>query len=213
MSTRPVPSTAARILDVAETEFAARGYDAASLGDIADRVGIRTASLYKHFGSKRDLYIAVVHRLLDPYFRLLGELLAVPNTAAQAERNLETVLDHYFHTPNLARLVQHAALAEGEALDLLVKKWYGPLFRRAGKLSANAPYLARGRRRDATWLVSVFHSTMSGYLTMAALHARVTGQDPLHPRARDRFSQLLAEMARTLWREATRSPSTSRRRR
>src|SRR5215471_15132472 len=109
MSTRPVPSTAARILDVAETEFAARGYDAASLGDIADRVGIRTASLYKHFGSKRDLYIAVVHRLLDPYFRLLGELLAVPNTAAQAERNLETVLDHYFHTPNLARLVQHAA--------------------------------------------------------------------------------------------------------
>src|SRR5262249_13346379 len=98
-------STAARILDVAEAEFAARGYDAASLGAIAYQVGLRTASLYKHFASKRALYVAVVQRLLDPYFRLLGELLAVPTSAAQAERNLETVLAHYFRTPNLARLV------------------------------------------------------------------------------------------------------------
>src|SRR5215468_7460869 len=101
-------TTATRILDVAEAEFAARGYHAASLGDIADQVGIRTASLYKHFASKRALYVAVVQRLLDPYFRLLGELLVVPASAAQAERNLETVLAHYFRTPNLARLVQHA---------------------------------------------------------------------------------------------------------
>src|ERR1051325_8249699 len=202
-------STAARILEVAEAEFAARGYDAASLGDIADQVGIRTASLYKHFASKRELYLAVVHRLLDPYFRLLGDLLSVPTSAVQAERNLETVLDHYLRTPNLARLVQHAALAGGEALELLVRKWYGPLFRRAGKLSANAPYLARGTRRDAAWLAAVFHSTMSGYLTMAALHARVTGQDPLHPAALARFSELLQTMAAALWGETRGSPGTS----
>jgi len=37
--------TAIRVLDVAEDLFAARGYDATSLGEVADRVGIRQPSL------------------------------------------------------------------------------------------------------------------------------------------------------------------------
>src|SRR2546421_12607567 len=119
---RPRARTAERILDVAEAQFAARGFHAASLGDISDQVGIRTASLYKHFGSKRELYLAVLQRLLDPYFNVLGELLVVPRDAAQAERNLEAVLSHYFRAPNLARLVQHAALAGGDEIDRLVKQ-------------------------------------------------------------------------------------------
>ncbi len=48
-STPPVPSTSDRILDAAEDIFAEKGYSATSLGDVADRVGIRSPSLYNHF--------------------------------------------------------------------------------------------------------------------------------------------------------------------
>ncbi|ENA28396.1 MULTISPECIES: TetR/AcrR family transcriptional regulator [Pseudomonas] len=48
-----------RIVSAAVTHFAHRGYDASSLADIAEAVGIRKASLYAHFDSKDDLYMQI----------------------------------------------------------------------------------------------------------------------------------------------------------
>jgi TetR/AcrR family transcriptional regulator len=194
----PVPRekpTSQRILDAAEARFAAHGFAGTSLGDVADDVGIRTPSLYKHFRSKQALYVAVLERLLDPYVALLGEVLTVPEDAAQAERNLEAVVTHYLRTPNLANLVQHAALAGGKPLDLLVRRWYGPLFARARKLTPRAP----GAPADPTALVLAFHAMMSGYVTMAALHERLAGRDPRSPRSVAQFVELLRAITRGLW--------------
>ena len=60
-------STAERVLDVAEALFAEKGYKAASLGEVADGVGIRSPSLYNHFRNKEALYEAVLERLLDRF--------------------------------------------------------------------------------------------------------------------------------------------------
>ena len=200
-SNRGRGSTSARILDAAEAHFARQGYGAASLGDIADAVQIRTPSLYKHFASKRELYIAVVDRLLRPYFELLDRLLTVPEDAVDAERNLVAVASHYMRTPNLARLVQHAALTGGEELSLLVEHWYEPLFRRAAELTPGALWHenARGRER-ALSVVVAFHSMMSGYVTMAALHSRLTGSEPLRAPAIENQLELMRRMAGELWR-------------
>jgi TetR/AcrR family transcriptional regulator len=197
VSTR-APRTRELILAAAEARFAAKGYDATSLGDIADDVGIRAPSLYKHFESKRALYLAVVERLLDPYFALLDNLLVEPKDASEAAANLEAVMAQYLRTPRLASLVQHAALAGGDELDLLVERWYRPLFRRATELSRHAPGL-KGEKRDAAALVIAFHSMLSGYVTMAALHARASGRDPQAPRALAEFTRVLRSLARGLW--------------
>jgi len=193
-------STATRILDAAEARFAEKGYDATSLGDIADDVSIRAPSLYKHFESKRDVYVAVLHRLLDPYFGLLEDLLRVPKDGAEAQRNLALVLAHYVKTPNLAKVVQHAALAGGEELALLVEHWYRPLFARAIALTEGAPRLRKQEKRaQAIALVVAFHSFMSGYVTMAPLHARLTGEDPHGPSAVARHLEILTAVAGSLW--------------
>jgi TetR/AcrR family transcriptional regulator len=192
--------TVERILDAAEARFAEKGFSATSLGEIADDVGIRSPSLYKHFATKKALYHAVMKRLLDPYFEMLETLLARPSDARQAQRNLDTVASHYYATPNLARLMQHAALAGGEEIDLLMKAWVNPFFRRAAQLTPRLRSLGGADARDSLFLVMAFHNIMSGYITMAPLHRRVLGEDPLSKRARDRHLGFLKRLAHVLWR-------------
>jgi AcrR family transcriptional regulator len=50
-----LPGTRARILETALTLFAERGYDATSMREIAEHVGITKAALYYHFDSKADI--------------------------------------------------------------------------------------------------------------------------------------------------------------
>lgn len=56
--------TRERLLDAAEHLFARRGFDATSLREIGKQVGVSNATLLHHFGSKRDLYRAVLTRLV-----------------------------------------------------------------------------------------------------------------------------------------------------
>ncbi|MFJ2318974.1 TetR/AcrR family transcriptional regulator [Pseudomonas sp. NPDC087817] len=56
MNSTPLSPAAERIALLALEQFAEHGYDAASLNDIAVRVGIKKASLYAHFASKDALY-------------------------------------------------------------------------------------------------------------------------------------------------------------
>jgi AcrR family transcriptional regulator len=191
--------TAESILNAAEKQFAERGYSATSLVEIAEKVGIRTPSIYKHFDSKKTLYKAVMKRLLDPYFELLETLLIAPADAKQAQKNLETVARHYYQTPNLARLVQHAALAGGEEVELLMKEWFSPFFRRAAQLSLKTPAVRRTDPRNVVFLVMAFHDMLSGYVTMAPIHARLLGEDPLDEEARERHIAFLKRLAKVLW--------------
>lgn len=78
--------TAERILDIAEEVFAARGYAAASLVDISERVGIRAPSLYSHYRSKEALYLAVMERLLERFMPLTGELQTAAPLLEGAQR-------------------------------------------------------------------------------------------------------------------------------
>jgi AcrR family transcriptional regulator len=192
-------STRDRILDAAEARFAEKGFSATSLGEIADDVGIRPPSLYKHFATKKHVYQAVLARLLDPYVEVLERLLVTPRDAGQAQRNLEAVVQHYYERPNLARLVQHAALAGGDEIDMMMRRWFDPFFRRAAQLTPALPSLRPRAPQQRLFLVMAFHNLMSGYVTMAPLHRRLLGEDPLGKRARARHLDFLKDLARALW--------------
>lgn len=59
------PERRASILDAAEQTFARLGYRTAGMADIAEAAGITQPMLYRHFGSKRELFLAVLDRAVD----------------------------------------------------------------------------------------------------------------------------------------------------
>lgn len=66
--------------------FAERGYEGASMGDLAERVGLRKASLFHHFASKDVLYATVLGQLVDGVQRAV-------TTAALSDGSFEERLD------------------------------------------------------------------------------------------------------------------------
>ena len=60
-------NTRDEILNVALDMFSVNGYEATSISQIADAVGIRKASLYSHYGSKQEILDNVVKSVLDGY--------------------------------------------------------------------------------------------------------------------------------------------------
>lgn len=60
-------NTRDQILDAALELFSVKGYEATSISQIADAVGIRKASLYSHFASKQDILDTLIEVLEKQY--------------------------------------------------------------------------------------------------------------------------------------------------
>lgn len=86
------------ILELAEIEMRRNGFDAVSFRDLADAIGIKSASVHYHFPTKADLGKAVVQRYAEAFITGLGAPEEAGSTPAAR-------LDH------LARAYQ-AAFAE-----------------------------------------------------------------------------------------------------
>ena len=60
-------NTREEILEAALDLFAVNGYEATSISQLADAVGIRKASLYSHFANKQDILDTVIETVLNGY--------------------------------------------------------------------------------------------------------------------------------------------------
>ena len=60
-------NTKRSIMETALQLFSVQGYDATSISQIADAVGIRKASLYSHFASKQDILDSLLEEVLQQY--------------------------------------------------------------------------------------------------------------------------------------------------
>lgn len=83
-----------QMMSVAEQVFAERGYVAASMDEIADRVGVSKPMLYEYFGSKEGLLVACIRQAR-------AELLHATSNAAFGAGTPEDMLRRglvaYFH--------------------------------------------------------------------------------------------------------------------
>lgn len=102
------------IVAIATVLFAERGYEGASMGDLAERVGLRKASLFHHFPSKEVLYATVLNVLLD---RLQSAIMAAVRDEGSFFERLDTlngaITETFGSEPHAARLLVREALDNG----------------------------------------------------------------------------------------------------
>ena len=66
--------TRRRILDAALSLFSEKGYANVFVAEIADAVGIKAPSLYKHFAGKQEIFDAIVQEIRSNYDRQAAAL-------------------------------------------------------------------------------------------------------------------------------------------
>ena len=102
--------TRAAILKAAEGLFAERGFASSRLEDVAERVGIRRASIFYYFPDKSALYDAVLANALgDLLVRTSAALRARGSLSARIEAAVAAWVETLGARPTLARLLLREA--------------------------------------------------------------------------------------------------------
>jgi TetR/AcrR family transcriptional regulator len=169
-SERRSADTRTKILEVAEREFAARGYEGAHLQRIASQVGVQKTALYYYFASKASLYEAVLLRMLEGFdARVRDALERGGGPEARMERLLDGLNDLLAERPHyskvLIRLFVDPPPVEGERVLPLVRRVVGRVleFYREG-VDAGA-FVAQSSRHTFQSVLGavVFHYASGGF--------------------------------------------------
>ncbi|MDO4492895.1 MAG: TetR/AcrR family transcriptional regulator [Clostridia bacterium] len=96
-----------RILEAALTLFSVNGFEATSMGEIAEAVGIRKASLYSHFTSKQEILDSLLEQMRERFERHSlpahpENLPEAPTPEAVAELVMKQV-DFLVHDPFISK--------------------------------------------------------------------------------------------------------------
>ena len=152
MSARPTPQArsprAIELIAAAHQLLEAEGYEALTMRRLADTVGIRAPSIYKHFDGKDALEVGLVEAGLFETGEALHRAVADPGPDGPIVSLLAAYRSVAVTHPNLYRLTTSSSFPRGALLAGL-EDWAGePFF-----LATGEPYLAQ-----ALWAFA--HGTM-----------------------------------------------------
>lgn len=192
--------TAERILDVAEELFAERGFEGATLRDVARAAGLRTPSLYNHFESKDALYAAMLQRGIGP---LLEALLVSANRGHNVEpdRIVLEMMQLLAKRPNLPRLVLHETLYGGQHLTRILQEWIGPMLARAHRMVEEGPAATRWDPEHFPNLVLSMYHIVVGYFAIAPFYKDLNDVDLLSDEELTQQTLFLRKLANLLFAE------------
>ncbi len=153
--------TRAEIVAAAEHHFAARGFEATRLDDIANDVGIRRAAIFYHFGDKQELYDAVLDEVFGDWTP------ALPSAGSPAERlesALTSWLDYVTKRPSVARLIlREAANAQPGVVSPFVRagsaaiEWFREVIDAGAASGELKPLVEPHRIMSMMGAITVFH--------------------------------------------------------
>lgn len=185
--TRKTPTraeTASRILAAAEESFAERGLAGARTERIAARAGVNKALLYYYFGSKRNLYRAVLRNLLEQLSRVIAR---DDSGAGSARERLVSFVEGYFDFlashPTYPLLMQREAMESRGEVDWMKREYFLPFRRRFLHLIECGIRAGEFRRVDPKQAVFSVMGATTSYFAAAAIWSAFHGRDLLRPAA------------------------------
>jgi AcrR family transcriptional regulator len=127
--------TRARILEVALRLFNDKGYDATSLQDIADELGLTKPAVYYHYKGKGEM----LRDLAQPARQAMAELMARVRAARTADERVDTMIaglvELLIARQDVMRIVaqqpalrddMHAALGVDRLIENTIEGFFGP---------------------------------------------------------------------------------------
>jgi AcrR family transcriptional regulator len=202
-ASRDAKDTKDRILDAAEALFLDHGFEATSLRQITTAAGVNLAAVNYHFGSKEELFQAILTRRLDPMnAERVGLLDEYQRYQGDTPLSCEKILAAMF-IPAL-RLSRDAKRGGKNFLRLLGRAYADPApFIRQFLSEQYAPMIARFKIAFGTALPDLPKQELSWRLhfMMGALSYTLAGADVLkliaaiNPVAGDNDELLLRRLA------------------
>lgn len=99
----------AQLVDVGRIVFAKRGYEGASLEEIADRAKVSRPVLYEHFGGKEGLYAVIIDREMEYLVRRITEAISVGSPRARLQGAALAFLSYVKDHPDGFAILTHDA--------------------------------------------------------------------------------------------------------
>src|SRR5207245_10059705 len=100
----------AQLIEVGRAVFAERGYEAASVEDIAERAKVSKPIVYEHFGGKEGLYAVVVDREVEHIVSRIVDAMSTGSPRERLERAALAFLTYVQERPDgFAVLLRDAA--------------------------------------------------------------------------------------------------------
>lgn len=112
----------AQLIEVGRSVFARRGYEGASVEEIALRAKVSKPVVYEHFGGKEGLYAVVVDREMEYVVRRISEAIGTGSARARFEGGVVAFLTYVRdHPDGFAVLAQDAPVSQagGQMSSLL----------------------------------------------------------------------------------------------
>lgn len=141
----------AQLIDVGRSVFATRGFEGASLEEIAERAKVSRPILYEHFGGKEGLYAVVIDREMEYLVRRIAESIAAGTPRERVEAAALAFLTYVKDHPDGFAILTHDApvtTAGGGMSSLLndvaerVGDVFAASFKNAGYDTKTAPIYA-----------------------------------------------------------------------
>lgn len=99
----------AQLVDVGRMVFAKRGYEGASLEEIADRAKVSRPILYEHFGGKEGLYAVIIDREMEYLVRRIAEAISTGTPRERVEAAALAFLSYVKDHPDGFAILTHDA--------------------------------------------------------------------------------------------------------
>ena len=170
-----------RILFEATRLFSARGFDGASLADVAEAVGLRKPSLLYHFESKDALRRAVMDKLLGHWNDVLPRLmLAATSGEGRFDAVVGEMIGFFSADPDRARLLVRECLDRPVEMRELVVSHTQPW------VAMVCEYIRRGQSEGViygdvdpeAYVVQVINLVVAGLATWDCIGAMAGGPAP-----------------------------------
>jgi TetR/AcrR family transcriptional repressor of nem operon len=162
------------VLQDAMELFWERGYEATSMADLVEHLGIARASIYATFGGKHDLYMKAFERYLQARDPDVVEALSQPGPALPAVRSLVEA----YAKESLCDELRRGCMVVNAAVEVMPRD----------------PQIAR--RVEASW--DTLETALTSALTRARAQGEISGDKD--PRALARFLLVMMQGMRVLGR-------------